>query len=260
VGNKNRDKIDAYLAGHLSFAEIEELEEHVLHCEGCFEVLQLREMVVGILREKGEEVVKKKLKIRLAQPAGRLSKLAEQIRLLSWGTPPKWIYGTAGILMLVFLTFLLFNPFASETIFELSQIEPFPYLQPHTLGEVTESRRIFFEAMEHYQQKDFEKAGQKLEETLVLDPQFGEAQFYLGSAYLFQDKLNQAIENLKIAVENNRNSEKEHWFLGHAYLKNGNTESALSEFQVVANLGQERYADRAQELVGKIQDRRLRNK
>ena len=251
-------EIDNYLSGGLTAEELEAFEEHFFNCEECFADLKLREEIVEVIKEEGETIFVKYFQKQRSKAVVTPRAIIHELQLLGWKKQTLWGYGLAGLAAIAVWVIFIINPFAPTHLVELSQIEPFPYIQPHTLGATGEGKKLFFAAMNDYNSQQYESACQKLEEALRLNPQLKDAKFYLGVAYLFRNQLDKAIANLNRAVENNPNSEKVHWYLGHGYLKKGENASAKKEFQTVAKFGGERYSREAEAFLSNLETRKAK--
>lgn len=84
---------------------------------------------------------------------------------------------------------------------------------------------------------EFERAELVLTDVLKLAPKHQEANLYLGFTYLYQDRLEEAVQAFQISLEGNKEPDLEYLGLGQAYL-------ALGEFELAREyLEKARQAD-----------------
>ncbi len=251
--SQQKNMIERYLSGALSPEEKEGAEEHLFNCEVCFEEIQLREEMSKLVKEERQILFADYLQTQQAEvKKGVYSPgFGEMLVNLFSNKQRKWALATVVLAVVAVAIFIIINPVPHSPIAQLYETEPFPFVKPSIRG-ANSGQKLFFESMEYYELQDFKMVAEKLENALETNPELKDAYFYLGVSYYLQNDLDKALENLIIDTENNPNAEKGHWFLGHTYLKKNAMGKALQQFEIVAELQQKIYSQRAQELNAEI--------
>lgn len=246
--------IHRYLSGVLSHKDKEGFEEHLFNCDTCFEEIQLREETTKLIKEERHVLFADYLETRKAEVKEGVyyPHLGEKLVNLIWKKQRKWAFSALAVAAVAVILVTVNNPFSHSPMTKLYETEPFPFAKPRVLSGAGESHKLFYQAMGFYQERDYQQASVKLEAVVILDPELSDGRFFLGLSYLFQRRLDDAILNLEIAKDLNPESEKEHWYLGHAYLEKGDRRNAAKQFQMVRNLGQPLYAQRAERFLEQL--------
>ncbi len=111
-------KIDNYLSRKMPESEIDAFEEHYFNCDSCFEELQLREQLKGILESEAETLVpayfQKADKTAVSsQPVQSFAGQVNQpIKMFPEERDTKWSYlsGVAAVILLLLATYIYLNP------------------------------------------------------------------------------------------------------------------------------------------------------
>ena len=107
--------------------------------------------------------------------------------------------------------------------------------QPGT-GGFTTPEGSFQDAMTAYVERRYDAAADLLSEAVRLDPEFTEANLYLGICRLLQGKAADAIPPLQSASQGKKPAavQAAHFYLGKTYLQLGKLAEAETEFQAAA--------------------------
>jgi tetratricopeptide (TPR) repeat protein len=154
--------------------------------------------------------------------------------------PKKWLIAASIALFLSFGLWSVKNTFfpSSETLYA-ENFEPYRNIvQPIVRGEGINT--IEYKAYVSYENGNYYKAINLF--NSVKNPNETHVLFYKAMSYLATNKTTEAIlVLLPIATSNNLEesdfnfNEKANWYLALAYLKNGDTKKAVSQFSYVAN-------------------------
>lgn len=157
----------------------------------------------------------------------------------------------ASILLLVTVgtTWFMNNQYSNEGIASRNFV---PYDAGVLLGDNDDN--AYTQGLLAYQKKDFAAAIAAFEKVPTTDGLYNETQFYLGNAYLSEDKPEKAI----IALETVQNAnlpqfqEPTEWYLALAYLKADNEEKAKELLTVISNDSEHFYYDEAVGVLGDL--------
>jgi len=124
--------------------------------------------------------------------------------------------------------------------------------QPGTSGSST-AQDYFRDGMTAYVERRYETAADLLGQAVRLDPEFGEANLYLGICALLQGKAGDAISPLQSASRQKKSAiaQAGHFYLAKAYLKLGQLADAEAELHAAAVLPG-RLAGEANALVQRV--------
>lgn len=91
----------------------------------------------------------------------------------------------------------------------------------------------FYDAMVNYKQGDYKTALSKWEKLVDKAPQNDTLNYFMGVAYLADEKVENAVRHLNTTIQNPQSVflEDAYFYLGLAYLKSGQTEDAIHAFQ-----------------------------
>ncbi len=154
--------------------------------------------------------------------------------------PKKWLVAASIILLVGFGFWFINNSyFPSNEQLYTQNFEPYRNIvQPVVRGESINS--IEYKAFVAYENKNYHKAINLYNSVDNTDADY--IQFYKAMCYLSLNKTNEAINLLlPVATSSNKSTsdknfdELSNWYLGLAYLKNGENEKALSQFSLIAN-------------------------
>jgi tetratricopeptide (TPR) repeat protein len=113
----------------------------------------------------------------------------------------------------------------------------------------------FRQGMSAYVGRDYETAANLLAQAVVLEPDFPEANLYLGICKLLRGSPSEAASALQKAAKEKKPplSQAAHFFLAKAYLQLGKPADAENEFRMAAALPG-RLAGESNELIQRLQD------
>ena len=154
--------------------------------------------------------------------------------------PKKWLVAASIILLVGFGFWFINNSyFPSNEQLYTQNFEPYRNIvQPVVRGESINS--IEYKAFVAYENKNYHKAINLYNSVDNTNADY--IQFYKAMCYLSLNKTNEAINLLlPVATSSNKSTsdknfdELSNWYLGLAYLKNGENGKALSQFSLIAN-------------------------
>ena len=250
---RSRELMDEYIRGELSEAQREAFEEHYFECDQCFEELQFREKVLGVIQERGESIfadyITKKKRMRESLGSRFFRRIFPKAPLWRQG----WVYAVVTTAIILILIPLLSNIFAPNKYEHLADIKPYPFLLTGLRSGATEGERLFQEGMRFYTDGEYTQSALFLEKAVALNPGKVLTYFFLGVSLLMEDNTGRAIRYLEKATVAQPDSEIFHWYLGQAYLKKGDGEKARKTLERVRDLDGD-YRIRAEALIRKIEE------
>ena len=228
---KNLELIDKYFNNSLNTKEQLLFNELIQNDEGFkAEFLFQLDLKKAIAKNK-QDHLKKTL-------SGFESKIDS--RMSFFNIPIKWMVAASLILIVGLGSFIIKNSFFPST--EKLFVENYsPYrniIRPIVRGE--ESNSIEYSAFLAYENGDFHKAINLFNSLDNQNTSF--IPFYKAMCYLSLDKMNEAIHLLEplstdpLTYSENPDEKlnfKSEWYLGLAYLKNGENDKAISKFLIV---------------------------
>ena len=210
--------VEEYLAGRLAKKEAEVFEDHYFECDRCLAAIKNHAA----------------LRTELADRSWQIEAAQERLRL-NWS----WAWAAAVVVLVIGLVFWLWIEaplrLGDAEIAQLSAVEAPPFTLRQLRGRPDEAESEFRGAMEHYLEGRFSEAIPALEN---LEPRGVRVDFYLGASYLLSDQLDLATETLGRVVDsgNVRYLESAYFYRGKAFLRSGDVESAISDFEAVVRL------------------------
>ncbi len=132
------------------------------------------------------------------------------------------------------------------------------YHQPYEISSAVRSvnsgeNTLMSDAITAYQEKDFARAIDYLEEVLAAEQSNPESMFMYGIANMEVSNYPVAGKSFSKVLEHNNNLylEDAAWYLGLSYMMNNETDKALKQFRSIAD-SQSRYSRDARRLVRKL--------
>jgi len=218
---------EAYLLGTVDEETRDAFEIHLLDCAECLDELET-------LQALQLELAATRTEIEASTTSGR----APHGRT--------WVLWLAAAAVLAVATALLVGPLtapdhprvASAELERLADLQPAPYTPVRLRGVEEDSAERFRDAMENYQDGDFEAAAVGLRQAAELDPQAPKAGFYLGVSLLLTGDTGGAIESLgrTVALGDTLYLEWAHFYLAKAHLLAGDVEAARTELENTRDL------------------------
>lgn len=247
--------ITLYEFNELSDKQKQEFEEHLLECDYCFQSLYSLAPVVEKMREKPGLFL-----ARFRQRDSVWEKLKKMFLeftretiefFLSIPAIVKILFPVVAAAVVLLLVFLQ----TSDNLSDLARVEPVPYHPLKIRGEILtgDVNQLFEDGMQAYTQGNYSEAIKKLELAIHQDSNDVKLHFYSGLCYLLLDKVDPAIKHLQRTIDSGDNifQEKAYWYLGNAWLLKQNAKSALTKFEKVTELEGD-YEWRAREMIEKI--------
>lgn len=235
------------------------VEAHLLSCESCFQECCHLSPALDLINEKPEyfmEAVRQKESSKQKKMTNLISEIFKWI-WQAWSKPPVRILVPVCATVILAIIFVLPRP---SSYSDLAVIRKAAYQPTGIRGQVqmTDSERLFKEAMDAYNRNQYDESIQKLNEYRGREPGNAHAQFYLGMSHLMKQDLNSGIEHLKISETLCRETENCTllnqclWTLANAYLKLGFPDQALPYLRKGLET-EGANQDRIQTLIGKIE-------
>lgn len=178
------DLIERYLAGELSHAEQDALEEHYFACDLCLERLE---------------------NVRAAQEA--LASSADQIEAqLSGHRHRRWwviASGIAAALAIAVASALLLRPSSGPParLLAMARIEAPAYTPVQLRGFTDQAQQLFRSGMRSYEAGDYASAIPDLQKAAHLDYNAADVSFYLGASYLLTGRNPEGLAELEHTVD-----------------------------------------------------------
>lgn len=133
-----------------------------------------------------------------------------------------------------------------------SYYEPFEAISPIVRDGNNSVGEIYSSAVKYYKAGDFEKAAQQFMESSLKDPSVGSPLFYLGLTDLATGRYDKAIVRLGEAASiPDAYSKEAKWYLGLAYLKNGEISKARDCFSALSAT-EGYYKDRSDKILRRL--------
>jgi tetratricopeptide (TPR) repeat protein len=225
--------IESYLHGKLDKAEQKTFEEHYFGCSECREKLQVARMLQLELWEKGSAVLPQAKKARLFGIRSWAMASAAAVFLILVAAALWWLLRTPDI-----------SPVqAGKTPTSLSllaRLEPPPYIAPALRGTEDEAAERFRAGMKRYQEGEYAGAIPELRDAAGLKSDSAQIRFFLGICFLLSGRLNEGIEELKVAesLGDPDYLEESRFFLAKAFLGKADIGAASEKLrQVVESNG-----------------------
>jgi tetratricopeptide (TPR) repeat protein len=117
---------------------------------------------------------------------------------------------------------------------QLARVDPPPYNPTLVRGAEDQAALRFRRAMSYFLRKDYVAAIPGLQDAARLDANSSKANFYLGACYLLTDQTDSAIKSLQKAASSDAAdyAEQAHFYLAKAYLRNNDVRSAQNELEL----------------------------
>ncbi len=219
ISQEEFEKIEAYINGQLSSEDLLEFENRLKNENHlATKVEDIKIVLTGIETQAMKEQLNEFHK-ELASHQDKTIVNQPKVRRFNWRR-----IAVAAVLIIGLGSFWIFGGNSNERLYTKYFI-PDPGL-PTTMGN--NDNYEFYEAMVDYKQGDYKGAISKWESLRNLKPQSDTLNYFIGVAHLASKNEKIAIPFLEDASKNPEFALKNdaHYYLGLAYLKNGNTKQA----------------------------------
>lgn len=246
------EQIDAYLNGRLSDVDRITFETQIAQDSQLAEEVALQQEATQLLLADRQRAFKTQLK-----SVATKTKTATTIDMTNapvvalWQR--NWVRVAAAVALLIGLGFILWpSTTVSYPQMAAAYFEPYPDRLQSRGEDGDDSTTLVQEALQAYNQQDYQAVVNTLAKLSPEDPQYLLGQLYRANAYLAMQEPAPAIEILdKIyALEQSAISEITAWYLGLAYLQNDQATEAKAVLSGIANDEASVYRERAQEILG----------
>jgi len=273
---KMKSLVHLYQFGALKEEQAIRVEAHLMECQACLEELFHASPVLKIFEEIPDQFMEAleprmsrgaKLKHFLIKKIDPFSKqffsIFSPFIILTRRPVIKILIPLVAVALLV----IMILPKSSVDYSDLAIIAKAPYLrlrlqQP---DKVTQSKKLFEEAMSSYQLNNYDDVIQKLDSLLIINPDEAEGEFYRGVCLLLTEKIEDGMQKLQSASKLSQKQNNKillarcYWYLGNAYLKLNDEKSALENFHKIVLLG-EIFEEEAKSQIAKIEERKNKPK
>jgi len=93
--------IDDYLLDNLNKEEREKFEEHYFNCQHCFEKLEARDVLLAVIRNKGQIIFQDEVRSKEKKETFFFEKI------VSFLTPKQWAYAAVSMVLLLFVSLMM---------------------------------------------------------------------------------------------------------------------------------------------------------
>ena len=241
-------------------------ENHLLECDTCYEEFFYMSPVIKTIMEDPDyflPVLKTKKKKNILTQIINFSTLKSNLLLnrLSVIFPRKaWVVTPLVVVfILIFVSsgIKIINKFTkSNKIYSnIAWIEPEPYtyFMLKSQIELSQSKKLFAQGMQFYEEKKYPEAIRMLYKACITDPENKEGYYFLGLCHLLAQNTDSAIVYLhkSQAIDKGDFAEKLHWYLGNAFLLDNDGDKAKKEFNELIKLNGD-FKQRAEGMIEKI--------
>lgn len=231
-------RIDRYLGGKLCEEEQEAFESHYFQCHSCFTQLKMVERLIS-----------KEVQIKTGTAASMM--------------PPAWwlnwkpLLAMAALFMVVILTIWQIAAVThKKALYRISAVPAPVYMVTETRNSHTamfqQQEAYFDQAMSHYQQQNYSRALELLQQIPVTTPN-ARITFFLGICYLYTDHLESAMGCLDSILDamNPSYYDEALYYKAITLIRLDKKNQALKLLQNLADMFSP-YSPRAQELIQKL--------
>jgi len=235
-------EINSYLEDVVTEDQRFSIENHLLECDLCNAVIngyskskpaeskKVLAEINDILKIEFEKPARESTAVAAAEPQveniERSQEPAKEIKLDSNRGRLNWAIAAIGITLLG-LSLWTYSKRTSQQDLFASYFEPYAKGLIATRSESNETQTVFTQGFESYEKSEFVEAVKLLEKGLALEPENGQANFYLGLAALEGNEIAKAILHLKrTRINHSEFYGSATWYLAMAYLKQGEQELA----------------------------------
>lgn len=231
------DQLWAYKKNKMVRKERYKVEKHLAECQLCAQAWE------GL-----EDYSEEEFRNTINQFHQQIDRITSPVKI----TRPRWIYAVAAVLVLGLLTLFYsrWGQSKSEILFN-RYFEPYPSTLRIVRGNTTTS--TLKQAVHWYERKEYKKALPGLEEMLKTEPSNPFLHFYTGMSFLCLDRPEKAIPHFRtvLALKEHPFLEPASWYLGLAFLKEGEMNKAKSIFQDIAS-SQNAFREESENLLQKM--------
>ena len=241
----NWTKIEAYFNGTLDDQERKKLEEKMKTDKDFAQEVELYKDIEGGLRLKGNKALKKQLedihqRVRNKSRQGQIRSLAAyRVATIA-----------AAIALLILAGYFLLKPAAPGHLDLFAQNYESYEWNLNTRGENPDATLRNLNQL--YQSKAYQQLISEIESLNPNLEQDARLTMALGTAYLSLDEYDKAIQHFQTASDNALLQSEANWNIALTYLKSGNTEKAISHLTTIAETTSDLYAQKAKELLKKL--------
>jgi hypothetical protein len=235
--------------GALDPSEREAFVDHLVQCEFCHNEVYSMAPVMKVMRDHREAVLRGEFPADRAAARAAVQEAAPPPPFLSfWLKRP--MLAAASLLVAFSAGLMVMYLVMHQPTTQVAQHIPIPTYRPNDPTMTLRGNEAAFkQAMEAFQQNDFEGAAKQLEVLCRLEKDNAEGHFYWGVSLLSLGRNQDAVSPLKKAVEFGTGElrESSRYYLALAYHKTGQTQQALTELEAVIQMNGS-YRAKAEEL------------
>jgi tetratricopeptide (TPR) repeat protein len=253
---EENDILESYVLDRLTDSEREAFEQHYFECDSCFAQLETGLAVREELRRLPVTQKPKRAvffrRIEIWVPVFAALVLMFGIGL-KWQTGRKQQQSKLAALPPIVSRPPSAPPQSLVSLDKLARAEAPPYYESLLRGAEDDAQSSFREAMRHYSRQDYAGSIPGLRAAVEASPQNARFHFYLGACYLLTTQTNSAIASFRrvIFLDNPAYSEAAHFYLAKAYLQNEDVSDAEEDLRATVKFGGSR-AGEAQEILRQL--------
>ncbi len=215
-------QVDHYVRKQMNREEEYKLEQHLLECHLCRDVVEGAAMMTSEAADRHADALRQ-----------RLFEKAPTHQPRFW---PAWTYGlaAAAVILIVWGINSQYTPNPDEQLFA-SEFRPYSSVIPQVRGEAASD--AILSALRLYEMENYDAAIHEFETMIAREPDHTLAHFYLGNALLATGRANEAVGHLQSAASgdvDDRLTEPARWYLALAYVKISNRSAAQTILKSVA--------------------------
>ena len=160
----------------------------------------------------------------------------------------------AAVAAMLILFFVLYTPAPDHDYQTIAMNYADPYPAPTFRSEASKETTLFEEAMAEYRARKYDKTVIALKQLSKSDPEYTQAQFYIGISLVLSAEYKQATEVLDeyLTEEKAENTDVALWYKALALLGLENTEEAMQILHTLSLQGKGRVKTQAEQLLKEL--------
>jgi tetratricopeptide (TPR) repeat protein len=207
-----------------------------------------------ILRRKTESIIKNSDIMDLRAKLNTIEKSRAASKVVRKSKQPQMLSYAAVFVGLLLIGSIIFSPgkdMSKEAIYN-KYYKSYESVSA-TRSATPEVSSLYSEAIIYYNNRDYEKAAQSLEQLLSTDQGNMEYRFQLANSYMGMQSYPEAGKSYLKVVEDNNNLyiEDAQWYLGLCYIMTNDNDKAKNQLELIA-ASESRYQKESKKLLRKI--------
>jgi len=230
--NRFLSLIEEYNSGEMGDFDKKEFETELLRDK------QLRNET--LIRKSTDEILEKQDIILLRNKLTAIERQRQSKRLVLTAKIPVYYEYAAVILGMVLIGSILAYPGKNLSGDEIINKYYKVYEAPTTVRSVSVATNIdFSKALEYYNSREYGKAAMLFSKIAEVHPKDMQSEFMSGLAKFGDEKYPEAKKSFVRVIDDNKNYfiENAKWYLAFCYVKTGEKEKAIKQFEIVKEEG-----------------------